>query len=355
MRLSFLEKLKCPKCKSSAFNVVATTEGNYALSDGSTEIRFGTIQCIKCSTGFNITDGVVNFMYEPDNRILSQQEIICEADKDADSEGIGFEITPENVAKYKSQFLSLPEGDGSDLYRKGAFRGVANLSKQYRAFLTAMNLSGREKILELGADSCWSTKEFALLGCDCVALDINHHLIVSDLYMSENKIFFERVKADMNVLPFKDGEFDVVFCSQSAHHSLDVSSLMREISRVIKRGGRLALFSEPSLGLIFIWQKIFFGRQARKLGLAENIYTLSEWIKYLRGAGFYPELYFSFYPRKDFTKRWFSLFASRIVINLLLRFLIYPHLILKPYNVDIIAYKLGSNVSLPKERRVNFI
>lgn len=337
MKSDFVQILKCPNCNSSDFGISTVEKKN-------SEIRHGCLLCRNCQVKFDIKEGIVDLLFNPPPEIINQQKSIFEADKDSKSEGAGFEVNARNILLYRKQFLSLPEGDGSRLYKKGAFRNVSSLSERYYTFIKKLKLTGREKLLELGADSCWSVNKFAQLGCSCVALDINHHLIVSDLYMEENNVFFERVIADMSSLPFKDSSFDVVFCSLSLHHSLNLKNALCEIYRVLKPGGKLGLFSEPVLGILFFWQKAFFGIKARKLGICERIYTLSEWLKFLRSAGFEPELYFSFYQRYKSIRNCFFLFKNAIVKQLFLKSYLYPLLILKPFKVDIVAYKCSSKV-----------
>jgi ubiquinone/menaquinone biosynthesis C-methylase UbiE len=49
------------------------------------------------------------------------------------------------------------------------------------------------------------------------------------------------VNADSEHLPFADGSFDVVTCSNSFHHYPHQQSVLREMHRVLRPGGRLML------------------------------------------------------------------------------------------------------------------
>lgn len=49
------------------------------------------------------------------------------------------------------------------------------------------------------------------------------------------------VNADSQHLPFADGSFDVVTCSNSFHHYPDQQQVVREMKRVLRPGGRLML------------------------------------------------------------------------------------------------------------------
>jgi ubiquinone/menaquinone biosynthesis C-methylase UbiE len=49
------------------------------------------------------------------------------------------------------------------------------------------------------------------------------------------------VKADAYRLPFEDGQFDLVWCAQSMISLNDPVAAIREMARVLKPGGRLAV------------------------------------------------------------------------------------------------------------------
>lgn len=51
-------------------------------------------------------------------------------------------------------------------------------------------------------------------------------------------------KADITNLPFKEGEFDVVFCNHVLEHVLNDQKAMQELYRVIKKGG-FGIFQVP--------------------------------------------------------------------------------------------------------------
>src|SRR5207249_763042 len=55
----------------------------------------------------------------------------------------------------------------------------------------------------------------------------------------------EAVEASLLDLPFQDGEFDFVFCTEVLEHISEDTRALREISRVLRSEG-LALFSTPT-------------------------------------------------------------------------------------------------------------
>jgi len=61
------------------------------------------------------------------------------------------------------------------------------------------------------------------------------------------------VNADAEHIPFADGSFDVVTCSHSFHHYPNQVGTVREIHRVLRRGGRLLLvdgFRDNTIGWV---------------------------------------------------------------------------------------------------------
>ena len=49
------------------------------------------------------------------------------------------------------------------------------------------------------------------------------------------------IVADVHNLPFKDGEFGVVLCTEALEHFKEPQRAINEINRVLKKGGRLIL------------------------------------------------------------------------------------------------------------------
>jgi len=63
------------------------------------------------------------------------------------------------------------------------------------------------------------------------------------------------VQADSERLPFADNNFDAVTCSHSFHHYPHQASVLREVHRVLRPGGRLLLIDGDRDGL---WGRLIF-------------------------------------------------------------------------------------------------
>jgi 2-polyprenyl-3-methyl-5-hydroxy-6-metoxy-1,4-benzoquinol methylase len=57
-------------------------------------------------------------------------------------------------------------------------------------------------------------------------------------------------QANLEALPFSDGEFDLVLCSQVIEHVLDASAAVRELARVLRPGGVLILSTDNARNVV---------------------------------------------------------------------------------------------------------
>lgn len=82
-----------------------------------------------------------------------------------------------------------------------------------------------------------------------IALDINDDPLVglgrSVKLKDHFQCAFISLVADMHHLPFADDSIDIVFSVDALHHFRDLSGVMAQIARVLKRGGRFYGLNEP--------------------------------------------------------------------------------------------------------------
>src|SRR5207302_422653 len=57
-------------------------------------------------------------------------------------------------------------------------------------------------------------------------------------------------QANLESLPFGDGEFDAVLCSQVIEHVLDAPAALRELTRVLRPGGVLILSTDNARNVV---------------------------------------------------------------------------------------------------------
>lgn len=71
--------------------------------------------------------------------------------------------------------------------------------------------------------------------------------------MRGNGIRVTACAADLSCLPYPDGAFDAVIGNSFLHHIPDVPGAVREINRVLRPGGHVALLHEPNVNANF-WE-----------------------------------------------------------------------------------------------------
>lgn len=105
-----------------------------------------------------------------------------------------------------------------------------------------LDLKPGEKVLDLAAGTAVSTVELAKSGAWVVACDFSQGMLAAGRDRDVPK-----VAGDVMHLPFADGTFDAVTISYGLRNIHDFEAGLREMARVTKPGGRLAVneFSTP--------------------------------------------------------------------------------------------------------------
>jgi SAM-dependent methyltransferase len=109
----------------------------------------------------------------------------------------------------------------------------------------------------------------------------------------------ELVRANVESLPFEDGAFDLVLCTQVLEHVVDPPAVMRELVRVLEPGGTLLLSTDHSRNTV---TRALFAPRLAVLGVLglrnrrapvvwpERRFPLDELEALVRGAGLQIEL-----------------------------------------------------------------
>lgn len=286
MKKMFPDQLRCLDCSKSDWNLHAELEI-------AQEIRSGVLQCNSCGRNYPIENGILNALGTLPEEVAREKEHAESFDYLTLENGEKYPISRDTFRKFPQLFLSLPAGDGSACFKPGgSFDNQAGNAPRFFKTLEALKLTGKERVLEVGASFCWGSRQFALRGCDVTAVDITHYLNTSDLYFEHDGIYFERVMSDMSILPFKNETFDIIFSHSVIHHCKELKALFQEFRRVLRPGGRVVALHECAFG---IWEDKAGSalQQAIEDGFNENAYTLLEWKNAAKEGGFAkPELHF---------------------------------------------------------------
>ena len=99
-----------------------------------------------------------------------------------------------------------------------------------------------ERVLDVATGTGWSARNMARMGARTTGADIAPDLLDAARDLSahlEPPIDF--VEADAEALPFEDGAFDAVISTFGVMFAADHAAAARELARVCRPGGRLAL------------------------------------------------------------------------------------------------------------------
>jgi SAM-dependent methyltransferase len=174
-----------------------------------------------------------------------------------------------------------------------AATSTINPEEQFELLLRRLIRQG-DLVLDAG---CGSGKFYVPRGTD------GKHFLITGIdrlgTVAQNCYVDLRVGGNVNELPFCDGSFDVVYARWLVEHLREPEIALREFHRVLKSGGRLALFTTNLLHYYGVaakltphWFHLWFNRRIR--GFEESdifptyyrANTRGRVIQLLRSAGF---------------------------------------------------------------------
>lgn len=115
-----------------------------------------------------------------------------------------------------------------------------------RAVVQAVAARPGERVLDLAAGTGTSSQPFQAVGADVVPCDFSLGMLRTG---KRNRAHLPFVAGDATRLPFADDTFDAVTISFGLRNVHDPDAALREMLRVVRRGGRLVVceFSHPQL------------------------------------------------------------------------------------------------------------
>ncbi|MHA2101075.1 MAG: class I SAM-dependent methyltransferase [Candidatus Kariarchaeaceae archaeon] len=121
--------------------------------------------------------------------------------------------------------------------RKGA---TAHDERRVREYVISKVSKNVKSILDVGCGSGWVAKHFAPKGVQVNSLDVSvvNPAKALKLYPSNNH---NGVVADSFQLPFTDGSIDCVIASEIIEHVVAPTDFVKELFRVVKKGGELII------------------------------------------------------------------------------------------------------------------
>ena len=130
--------------------------------------------------------------------------------------------------------------------RASAYTGVATGIDARETAMAAIRELAPSRVLEVGCGwgelAEWIERD---TGADVVAVDLSPRMIE----LASERGIDARV-ADVQELPFADGEFDLVVAAWMLYHVPDIGLALTEIARVLRPGGRLVAITNSSTHLL---------------------------------------------------------------------------------------------------------
>ena len=110
-----------------------------------------------------------------------------------------------------------------------------------QASLAAVDLTGDDVLLDVGCGTGAASRAAGPVAKFVVGVDLAPEMIrrATELATGVENVRF--LVADSEQLPFDDGEFTAVLCSNSFHHYPDPLQAVREMARVLATDGRLVI------------------------------------------------------------------------------------------------------------------
>lgn len=119
-------------------------------------------------------------------------------------------------------------------YKRSFFRA------RFGAVFGALDPQPKERVLDVGSGPGYYAQHIAERGASVVAMDLSRP------YLTQcPEGVRDRVVAHAQKLPFRSAVFDRVLATEVLEHASDPATLVREVARVLKRGGR-AVITTPS-------------------------------------------------------------------------------------------------------------
>ena len=123
--------------------------------------------------------------------------------------------------------------------------GKLRAERRSNMIISRVKSRGFSRVLEIGSGTGIFTESFCKAGLDVYGVDISFDLLKELKIKHSRKNILNLSVADVEAMPYCDSSFDAVVGVCVLHH-FDIVPALKEIGRVLKKGG-IFLFSEPNM------------------------------------------------------------------------------------------------------------
>lgn len=132
-------------------------------------------------------------------------------------------------------------------------------------------LPNNKLVLDAGTGTGIIPRNLNNKGNNFVGIDISEKMLDQAKKMVDKKT--KLIRADLELIPFKDNSIDVITCSEVIEHSPNPKKILKEFYRVLKPNGILVLTTWNK-----IWAPIDILRKILKIGaISKDFYSYSYW------------------------------------------------------------------------------
>jgi ubiquinone/menaquinone biosynthesis C-methylase UbiE len=174
-----------------------------------------------------------------------------------------------------------------------AVSAVHASGRDLAALVEAAQLTGNERVLDIGCGAGHTALAVAPKAASVVALDVTQEMLDVAAHLAQQRgvtnISFRL--ADVAALPFPDASFDVVTSRFSAHHYEDPARAIQEAARVLRPGGRL-LLADTIAPEIPALDTFYNAAELLRDGSHIRNWRISEWQRMCVAAGLTSEVIF---------------------------------------------------------------
>lgn len=165
-----------------------------------------------------------------------------------------------------------------------------DVARMFDLAMEEMQLTGKERILDVGAGQGWASRFFAAKGCEVIATDIVadewYGLGRSWAIMEHAEVSFEPMLADGENMPFPENYFDYVFFQGALHHFTDFKRVLVQVRKILKPGGRVIAAGEPSIAIFSSEAAVQATLEETEAGIIERRPSPYGYHQAMRQAGF---------------------------------------------------------------------
>lgn len=163
-------------------------------------------------------------------------------------------------------------------------------SAEWKVTQSILNLKAnieRKNILDVGCGNGLASVAFAKLGQEVTAIDPDDSLRVGCGAIKEYcSLPIKIVRGLSENLPFPDQHFDIVYGRQVLHHFLSLSDGLKEMSRVLKVGGKMLICREHVVDDESSLQYFLKHHPLHRYHGGEMAYSLSTYTSNIKAAKF---------------------------------------------------------------------